>query len=346
MAVCIRKRGRSYSAYWREGGKIRSKTLGRDRRMAYIKRAEMEKRLLERRSGLAIQISWEEFKEKCLTFSSANHATSTATRDGAVFKNLEQTIPVKTITELTPEKLEQYKAVRKNQEIQASTLNRELVTIKAAIKRAAEWGYAAPNLASVQKVRAIKKRPVFFTSKDLQNLLSKADPFWTMIIYLGFYAGLRRGEIIHLEWADVDFEHRLLRIKPQLGWHPKDKEAREIPIHPDLEKKLNEWREQSPDSLVVIPWDKKTTTLSCGFTRIRKRTGLTHGSLHSLRHSFASHLAMAGIDLLRIGQMMGHSSVTTTQMYAHLLPSSLREAVLKLSSINYVEEKARAICCY
>ena len=65
-----------------------------------------------------------------------------------------------------------------------------------------------------------------------------------------------------------------------------------------------------------------------GFTALRKKAGIDKGSLHSLRHSFASHMAMAGVDLYRIGKMMGHSSVVTTQIYAHLLPSSLRDAIL------------------
>ncbi len=338
MTVCIRKRGKSYSAYWREGGKLKEMTLGRNHHLATIRQREIEERLTAQRHGLPIRIYWSEFKKKYFGFSKTNHSTQTTLRCETVFKNFEDAIHVNHLTDLTPELLEDYKSIRRGAGIQASTINRELTTLKFAVKQAGAWGYKTPDLKSVKRIPTVKKRPDFFEEGHIQSLLSEASPLWKTVILLGFFAGLRRDEILHLDWTDVDFETNQLKITPKDDWHPKDREAREVPIHPSLKDHLDEWKKQSTESNRVVPWPHTPIALTEAFSRMRQRVGIKFGTLHTLRHSFASHLAMGGVDLLRIGKMMGHSSITTTQAYAHLLPSSLREAVQKIPSIGKIKE--------
>jgi site-specific recombinase XerD len=77
---------------------------------------------------------------------------------------------------------------------------------------------------------------------------------------------------------------------------------------------------------------KKFTTeqASSLFRKYARLAGITDASAHTLRHTFASYLAMAGVDLYTIAKLLGHSDVSTTQIYAHLLPDTLRNAVNKL----------------
>ncbi|OQA92180.1 MAG: Tyrosine recombinase XerD [Elusimicrobia bacterium ADurb.Bin231] len=64
--------------------------------------------------------------------------------------------------------------------------------------------------------------------------------------------------------------------------------------------------------------------------KIMKKAGIPGSSFHTLRHTFASSLAIAGVDLYRISKLLGHSSIKTTEIYAHLQPSDLIETIKKL----------------
>lgn len=333
MAVSLRKRGRSYSAYWREGGKLKEMTLGRNQHLAIIRQREIEERLTAQRHGLPVRIYWSEFKKKYFDFSKTNHSVQTTLRCETVFKNFEDAIHVNHLTDLTPQLLEDYKSIRRGAGIQASTINREQTTLKFAVRQAAAWGYQTPDLKCVKRIPTVKKRPNFFEEEHIQSLLGEASPLWKTVILLGFFAGLRRDEILHLDWTDVDFENNQLRTTPKDDWHPKDREAREIPIHPSLKNHLDEWKKQAAEYNRVVPWPHTPIALTEAFSRMRQRVGLKFGTLHTLRHSFASHLAMADVNLAKIAKLLGHSDVKTTQIYAHLSPSSLKESVLRLPAI-------------
>lgn len=327
----IKKRGKKWYGCWWENGKQVWKSLSTDKAVAQMKLAEIIKNSSAgKNGGLPKDIDWDEFVEKYMAYSKANKSPETISRDWVVFRHFSRDIHIQKLSELTPEILEEFKRIRREAQIQSSTINREISILKTTMKKAGEWGYVSQNVWGVRKLPEVKKRPVFYTWEDMQKLLTTADPFWKVILYLGFYAGLRKGEMLSLTWEDIDFDKRQVKITPKAWWTPKDFEAREIELHPALEEYLANWKRLCNGSQKVLPWDRPKNQLSMGFTALRKKAGLANGSMHSLRHSFASHLAMAGIDLYRIGKMMGHSSPITTQIYAHLLPSSLREAVLKL----------------
>jgi integrase len=335
--AALRKRGNTWTAYWRENGKVVSKTLGTDARMARIKVGEIEKKLMAKRNGLEAEIDWNEFVEKYLNCCKANLAEQTVVRVAVVFRNFNRVTPIKYLSELTPEILEEFKLLRKNSGTQPSTINREITTFKTAMKKAAEWGYASTNIWGVRKMPMVKKRPAFYTEDEIKIMLNTADPFWKLVVLLGFYAGLRKGEMLALQWDHIDFAQHQIKITPTEDWHPKDYEAREVPLHPSLANYLQIWKQLSAVKELtakILPWDQPSNYFSLRFKRLLKRAEIDRGSLHSLRHTFASHLAMKGIDLYRIGRMMGHSSPTTTQIYAHLLPSSLTEALSKMPTVN------------
>lgn len=334
MAVALRKRGKSYSAYWREDGKVVEKSLGTDSRMAKIKSAEIEKQLLDKRKGINKEIGWDDFKEKYLTFISSDHAKDTVVRAKSVFNNFDRAMKIRWLTDLTPEVIEEFKVIRKEMGIMGSTINRELTTLKTTMKMAADWGYASTNIWGVRKLPTVKRHPVFFTMEVIDKLIKASDPFWRVVIHIGLYAGLRMGEILNLRWTEIDFKRNVLKVTPNDEWQPKDREAREIPLHSDLAECLKAWQKASPGQINVVPWNHKPNILSVNFSRLRKRAGIANGSLHTLRHSFASHLAIQGVDLNRIRVMMGHSSIVTTQIYAHLLPSSLNNAITLIPSMR------------
>ena len=215
-----------------------------------------------------------------------------------------------------------------------ATINREVSILRRAAAVGKQRGYIAADLGSVAKLPVAKKRPVFFSEAEIKVMLEKSDPYWRTVVNLGYYAGLRLGEMLHLEWQDIDFERQELRVAPKEDWTPKDRESREIDPHPTLAEHLKAWKAVSAQHKSVLPWDRRTHQFSMMFSAFLRRCGIARGSLHSLRHTFASHLAMADVNLLKIARLMGHSNVQTTQIYSHLQPSSLREAVFRLPAIQ------------
>lgn len=331
------KRGNVWHARWWENGRERWKTLSSNKLAAQEKLLALEKSIRGKRYGDPHEpqdIAWAEYVEKFLTYCKGNLAPATHERNRIVFSNFDKTIHIQRLSELTAEVLEQFKAKRKEGDIMPATINREVSILRRAAAIGKQRGYLAADLGSVAKLSVPKKRPVFYSEAEIQAMLERADPFWKTVVLLGFYGGLRLGEMLHLEWQDVDFERQELRIAPKEDWHPKDCEAREIDLHPALGTHLRAWKAVSSQQARVVPWDRRNHQFSMMFSSFLRRCGIAKGSLHSLRHSFASHLAMADVNLLKIARLMGHSNVQTTQIYAHLQPSSLREAVLRLPAIQ------------
>ena len=163
------------------------------------------------------------------------------------------------------------------------------------------------------------------------------------ILELLYATGMRISELIGLEAAQVDLHVDTLRVRGKGG------RERIVPFgrraSQELELYIVARKRRFPDVSGALFLNARGGALSrTHFWRRLKDYALRAGikrrvSPHVLRHSFASHLAMAGVDLFRIGRMLGHSSPKTTQIYTHLMPSSLREAVLRLpGSENHPNE--------
>lgn len=146
--------------------------------------------------------------------------------------------------------------------------------------------------------------------------------------------GCRRGELLGLEWSRVDFTHRLLFLAAR---HTKTRVRRTIPLNDQAIQALNElrrWHQQDcPESEWVftsaagghIRWLKTAFRNSC------KRAGITDFRVHELRHTCASWLVMAGVDLYVVRDLLGHASITSTERYAHLAPARVAAAVALLN---------------
>ncbi|MFH2203385.1 MAG: site-specific integrase, partial [Elusimicrobiota bacterium] len=227
--------------------------------------------------------------------------------------------------------------LRRDAGIGPNTVNKDISILKSALRKARVWEYSAPTLdqlASVRRLKREKRHPFFFQKKVVADLLKGLDGFWRTVVLIGVYAGLRRGELLSLRWEDVDFVSGMLKVVPRDGWSPKDREPREIPMCKALRKHLKAWRAACGRGEKVLPWDKPFGAFSSAFTRILRNAGIKRGSLHALRHTFASWLAIAGVDTARIAKLMGHSSIVTTQIYTHLMPSDLKDVVEKLPSLD------------
>ncbi|UCE66004.1 MAG: site-specific integrase [Candidatus Zixiibacteriota bacterium] len=201
--------------------------------------------------------------------------------------------------------------------------------LKTAMNKAVEWNLIEKNPIANVKPPKVVKTFHFFNKKEIEQLLDNAnEPLKTAIIIL-VNTGLRRTELFNLRWKDVDLKNKKIRVWPYDNFTPKGKRPRSIPISKSLQNVLVPLSKENPESEFVFRPYSHVHTIYKQFKDLLEKSGL-RGSLHDLRHTFASHLAMAGVPIPVISELLGHSDITTTMIYAHLSPDSHQSAIAKL----------------
>ncbi len=148
------------------------------------------------------------------------------------------------------------------------------------------------------------------------------------------YAGLRRSELLGLDWEDVDLERRLVRVRRAKGGR-----QRKVPLHPALVPLVLDYmavrgehdaraavrRGPGPAAHAHDPHDDLRPLREAAGVRQRKRV-----TPHTLRHVFASELLHAGANLRQIQELLGHKHLDSTQRYTRVTAHELRGAVKRL----------------
>ena len=260
-------------------------------------------------------------------------------------------VPIKDIAMIHLEKLKrnlQTKKGRYGKKLSDATIKHCLVLIRQMFNRAISWRMyqgTNPVTATAQENKkflktADNKRVRFLSDEEagllLDELKNRSQQLHD-ICQLSLYTGMRMGEIFNLSWNDIDLEHENISIKD-----PKSGESRNAYITPPLSKLFQRIKDNGykADGLVFKSSNgKKIREISNVFNRVTEKLGLNKNVTdqrdkvvaHTLRHTFASWLAMQGEPIITIQKLMGHSSLEMTLRYAHLSPSHERDAVLKLA---------------
>ena len=154
-----------------------------------------------------------------------------------------------------------------------------------------------------------------------------------LVIKFALYSGKRRGEILSLNWNNVDFENRLLTLN---ATNTKAMKTQTVPLNGLCMDILERCKELQVSDLV---FPCSTGIYFSGFTRtwerIRKRAGLKGFRFHDLRHTYASYLASSGkVDIYTLKELLGHSDIKMTQRYAHLINGALRNGTRDLIPLH------------
>lgn len=216
----------------------------------------------------------------------------------------------------------------------AETVGKELRTLKAMLAKAVEWNVIArhpiPHVAAPLALDS--KPPRFFTAQELQQIYAacgisvngaRAEPLHAAIWRLYANTGLRRNEGLILRRAWIGRE--AMKILSSNEARTKSGKWREIPLTNGALAAL----EQLPRDDYVLP-RVHPASLSRACIHDIRRAGLD-GSLHTLRHTYISHLVMAGVPLRTIQTLAGHSTIAVTERYAHLTPEHLMLAGRSIS---------------
>ena len=218
------------------------------------------------------------------------------------------------------------------------TVNYELQCLSTFFRWAIRQNYLFVNPAEhVERFRVPKKSlPKFMTAKELKRFFEACSPWERRVFTIMLLSGMRKGELMNLEWEDVHLDLGVILIRAKEGWQPKTNE-RVIPISPSLYQVFaEEWQDRRSDQWVVANRaGKQETHLLPKLKKVCRRAGIkpAAATLHALRHSFGAHLRMAGVPLANIADLMGHADLATTQIYAKVEMEHLRESVGRLSAL-------------
>lgn len=184
-------------------------------------------------------------------------------------------------------------------------------------------GQAGDNLA--HRLRPPKRRqatPHYLTVAQLEQLLSTPGPH-LLAWQIAAYAGLRRGELLALRWDDVMEDDELIVVRQGKG-----RKDRLIPIPPTLAQALRQARPQAQGARVLMV---SKDAITKAFQAHLEAAGLADGrtTLHTLRHSYATHLVQGGAHIASVRELLGHRDLATTLIYIHHAPDDLRAAVKK-----------------
>ena len=211
-----------------------------------------------------------------------------------------------------------------------ATINRLLATIKHMFTKAVEWEMVEEDvLKRVRKVKQLKennRRLRYLSVEECQALLEGCDAYLQPIVTVALNTGMRRGELMHLKWENIDLKHGFILLEQQ---DTKNGERREIPINATVRSALQGLPRRLDDGYIFSNPETKQPykTLSSVFRRACKKARIQDFHFHDLRHTFASHLVMAGIDLATVKELLGHRDITMTLRYSHLSPSHKVSAV-------------------
>ena len=250
-------------------------------------------------------------------------------------KKLKEFFPGKLLTEITPHLVEQFKAKRieevicvkneQNKSVSPTTVNRQLTCLKSIFNKAITWGkFEGHNpVKGVKFFKENNQRLCFLEKDEIVKLVSNSQEPLKSIIIVALNTGMRRGEIMGLKWRDIDFKREIIYL-----FNTKNGEKREIPINENVKTALIGTRKHPQSEYVFIkengqPYGdfKKSFFTAC------KKSDIKGFRFHDLRHTFASHLVMSGVDLNTVRELLGHKSLAMTLRYSHLSPSHKKYAV-------------------
>jgi integrase len=281
--------------------------------------------------------------------SKPNKAASTVKTDTAMVNEIKETLGTMLLVDVTPSLISSYKTKCREKGLSPASINARRTLLRHAFNLAIrEWQWCKENpVEQVSREKVKNERDRWLTLEEESKLLeccvlhptrkgNETEPlFWLQeIVAFALNTGMRQDEILSLEWQNVDlFRKTVLVVRSKNG------EKRTIPMNQKLFVLLKEKAKGNRNNdKYVFPSEAGTKILRRNLMRAfylaRDRAKIDNFTFHDLRHTFATRLAQAGIDLYMISKLLGHKDIKMTQRYSHHCPDSLRSGVEVLDRIS------------
>lgn len=235
-----------------------------------------------------------------------------------------------------------------------NSVNSVITVMQGSLETANRIGLSSEYPADkIKRPKIVEKQVSCFTpaeQKQIEQAVMNDDRIKMFGILLCLYSGLRVGEVLALEWSDIDFVKSELSVT-KTCYDGKDKNGkfcritdtpktessvRVIPIPRQLLPHLREVKKKSSSKYVVSNGEKIISIRSYQktFTSLLKRLGIKHKGFHSLRHTFATRALECGMDVKTLSEILGHKNPTITlKRYVHSLMEHKKEMMNKLGKL-------------
>ena len=251
-----------------------------------------------------------------------------------------KTVPEPAWRELTADHFRRYLFALSKREMARPTIRLHFAALRTFFKFLTQrHGLRDNPLTEVQLPKLEKKLPLFLNAQQIDELLSaplrversKRAPRWmpardAAILELFYSSGLRLAELVGLDVKDVDIFSESVRV---LG---KGRKERVVPVGAPALEAIQRYRQEARVETGPLFISKVRRRIAAANVWLAVRRNLPHTSIpvrispHKLRHSFATHLLDAGADLRSVQSLLGHASLSTTQIYTHVTTERLKKA--------------------
>jgi integrase len=269
----------------------------------------------------------EDFVTEYLDYYRANRRPHSVRRHEISWRAIQPVFGSKRLEEISPFDLERYRRHRKQAGRNDVTINRELAFLRNLYTMAITWGKATDN--PVKKVRFAREdngRIRMLSPDEETRLLAHCGSQLKPLVLAALHTGFRASELLSLTAEDVSFDRQMITVR---AGYAKNGESRSVPMNKILTETLKAIRIDGLFGGVIFRSQKGTPYRSfrTSFERAVKKAGITDFTFHDLRHTFASRLVMAGVDLPTVKELMGHKHINMTLRYTHLSSNHKQRAV-------------------
>lgn len=231
-----------------------------------------------------------------------------------------------TLEKLLPAHIAAYRDNRL-QSVKPGTVRRELAVLRSAIERARrEWGLTGDNPAAcVERPKVFDERSRRLHLNEWERLMGAAlscrNPLVGPIIRFALYTGMRRGEILSLEWSNVD-------LRRGTAYLPRTKNGRPrtVPLSPEARDVLEGLSQRHGRVFPMSP-----DAVRHAWERLRQRAGSFDLRFHDLRHEALSRFSELGLNTPELASISGHRDVRMLLRYTHVQPARLAEKLARLA---------------
>jgi len=260
-------------------------------------------------------------------------------QDRARYENhIKRHLKNKPLSEIRPLDLEKLRDRLTKKGLAPATVKHVLVIIRQVINKAIAWGLwnGTNPIKKVKLPKLNNKKERFFTHQEADQLLielKKRSKQLHLIALTSLHTGMRAGEIFGIRWGDLDFENMTINVIDT------DKgDTRKAFMTKTLKANLETLKEGTPSEFIFkARGGGKIQGVSKSYYESVKELGFNDGvtdrlqraGFHTLRHTYASWLAMQGTPILEIKELLGHATLAMTERYAHLIPDTKRRTVAR-----------------